>query len=75
MFVFHNILLNKDFCIKYQQVAAIFLSSQHVLGFTYIDAFSIIELHTFFSKCPISFPIISIVKLAKNGFSWENWHK
>ena len=46
-----------------------FCFSQHVLGLTNIDKFSM-EFHTF-NKYTVSFPIIPIVKLAKYGYSWK----
>ena len=46
------------------------VSSQQVLGFTYIDNFS--KSFTHFTKFPISFLIIPIVKLAKIWVLLEN---
>ena len=41
------------------------ITSQHVLGFTFVDSF-FVGVHFLLSKSPDSFPIISMVKLAKN---------
>ena len=47
------------------------ISEQHVLGFINVDSFSA-EIHTDLSKCPVLFPIISVVKFAKLRALLEN---